>query len=925
MPLDIPRKRISSIQFGLFSPNELRSASVCQVQFPDTLYNGVPKEGGLIDLRMGTTERQFLCGTCNQSSITCTGHFGHIDLVRPVFHVGYISRIKKVIETVCFYCSRIKNYDVFPIDDNENDGNKNDDKNDINKNDDTIEITQDNNTTQNQNNTTTNTSPNQNNTTTNTSQNTTTNTSQNTITSLKIKKITEKGLNFWWSLNKSKMVCMHCHSKQPLIKRDGLTLTAFLKGEESQEGKLLLNGEKVLLLLKRISDLESQYLGFSFNSKPENMIITVLNVPAICVRPSVILDGTLRGEDDLTHKLSDILKCNTNLERYEKEGAPGHIIRDYENLLQYHIATLMDNSLPGLPQSLQKSGRPLKSISARLKGKEGRVRGNLMGKRVDFSARSVISPDSNIGLSEIGVPLHIAKIHTFPEKVTTFNLKSLQKMVNNGPYKYPGANFITRIDGQKIDLRFPNNNILTLGCIVERHMNKNDYILFNRQPSLHKMSMMSHKPRIMKGRTFRLNLSTTTPYGADFDGDEMNLHMPQSYNTRTELKQLAIVNKQIISPQSNKPVMGIVQDSLIGIRLLTLGITFINEYNVQGLLYRIKSYDNEYKQDYKQGYNGKEYEKDYKQDYNEYNGNKDYNGKEYEKGYNEDGTSLHYDNKTSLHYHNHNYDNHNNNNHNNNNHNYDNHNKDKLRPCLLRPKRIFSGKQVFSFLLQNTVNFKRGNVLIKNGILLTGEIDKTIVGTSQGSLIHLLSLERYDIESFFNSLQLMVHHFLLIHGFSMGIEDAIISKSLNNRIEHDISIAKKACFNLINNSRNKKLEKQPGMSLKETFESKITSILNKARDTSSTTTVSSYKRESTPLISSKDCNKDDNKGDNKDKSKDNSKDGNGNKNVSHENILSYDKNKYDELLQILSSKLQNIPSYSYNNIHMMVSTGSKGS
>jgi DNA-directed RNA polymerase II subunit RPB1 len=151
----------------------------------------------------------------------------------------------------------------------------------------------------------------------------------------------------------------------------------------------------------------------------------------------------------------------------------------------------MDNDLPGQPQALQKSGRPVKSIRARLKGKEGRLRGNLMGKRVDFSARTVITGDPNIALDEVGVPHSIARNLTYPERVTPYNVEYLRQLVANGPDLYPGARYILRDNGDRIDLRYNKSGTIALqyGWIVERHLKDGDLVLFNRQPSLHKMSM----------------------------------------------------------------------------------------------------------------------------------------------------------------------------------------------------------------------------------------------------------------------------------------------------------------------------------------------------------------------------------------------------------------------------------------------------
>ena len=304
-----------------------------------------------------------------------------------------------------------------------------------------------------------------------------------------------------------------CCNKQPSIKKDGLNLIAYMKGDSDGEGKVILNGERVYNILKKISVDDYEFLGFNSEyCKPEWMLLTVVLVPPPAVRPSIVMNGHLRVEDDLTHKLADIIKANTHLKKYEQEGAPGHIVRDYEQLLQFHLATLIDNDIGGQPQALQKNGRPLKSISARLKGKEGRVRGNLTGKRVDFSARTVITPDPNISVEQVGVPDHVAKIHTFPEKVNSFNIGYLQTLVNRGPNEHPGANYVIRGDGQRIDLNFNRHDLrLEKGFIVERHMRDDDEVLFNRQPSLHKVSMMGHRVKVVSGKTFRLNLSVTAP------------------------------------------------------------------------------------------------------------------------------------------------------------------------------------------------------------------------------------------------------------------------------------------------------------------------------------------------------------------------------------------------------------------------------
>lgn len=714
------QKRVQAIQFGLFSPEEIKRGSVVHIIHPETIENGIPKENGLIDLRMGTTEKNFLCQTCNGSSFECVGHYGHIELSKPMFHIGYLSKIKKILECVCFYCSRIKTS----------------------------------------------------------------------------KKNLPKGLEKCWNVLKTKSICegedasdgkTGCGNKQPVIKKDGLSLVSFMKEDEGGEGKVVLNGDRVYNILRKIPEEDYLFLGFdSRYCKPEWLILTTIIVPPPCARPSIVLNGHLRGEDDLTHKLSDIIKANSYLKKYEQEGAPGHIVRDYEQLLQFHLATLIDNDIGGQPQALQKNGRPLKSISARLKGKDGRVRGNLMGKRVDFSARSVITPDPNISVGQVGVPMHIAKIHTFPERVNSFNIGYLQDLVNRGPNEHPGANYVIRNDGQRIDLNFNRHDLrLENGFIVERHMKDQDEVLFNRQPSLHKMSMMGHRVKVMPGKSFRLNLSATAPYNADFDGDEMNLHMPQSYSTKAELGLLTAVDKQIVSPQSNRPVIGIVQDTLVGARLFTLRNTFFNKRETMNLLFSINSY-----------------------------------GKK-----NEDFTDF-------------------------------------LRPTILQPVELWTGKQIFSAILPrifynresnagmtedddkkwDTINLSDGRTVIRNGILLAGSIDKLSVGSQQGGIIHIIfnDFSSDAAKSFIDNIQRLVNYFLLhISSFSVGIGDCLADSKTLELCRRTVQQAMDDVDRIIALTKRNELEKLPGMSLTETFESKVNVILNKARNVSRTSARSS--------------------------------------------------------------------------------------
>ncbi|KAL7317088.1 DNA-directed RNA polymerase II core subunit rpo21 [Mucor circinelloides] len=731
-----PLRRVDAVQFGILSPDEIKAMSVAKIEYPELYDEGTqkPRNGGLLDPRMGTIDRNYKCQTCGEGMAECPGHFGHIELAKPVYHIGFLTKVKKILECVCFHCSKLK----------------------VDESNPRFE---------------------------------------------RAKKITDSKakLRAVWDLAKAKMTCegsdeteggleekeefdngkrksTHggCGYKQPLIRKDGLKLYAQFRasaGDDSgNEGRQQLTAAKVLQILKNISDKDIRDMGLSEEfARPEWMITTVLPVPPPQVRPSIQMDGTSRGEDDLTHKLSDVLKANGNVKRCESEGAPVHVVQEFEQLLQFHIATYMDNDIAGQPQALQKSGRPLKSIRARLKGKEGRLRGNLMGKRVDFSARTVITGDPNLALDQVGVPRSIARNLTYPEIVTPYNIDRLQVLVRNGPLEHPGAKYVIRDNGERIDLRYRKRAgeiPLQYGYRVERHINDDDVVIFNRQPSLHKMSMMGHRVRVMPYSTFRLNLSVTSPYNADFDGDEMNLHVPQSLETRAEVTEICMVPKQIVSPQSNKPVMGIVQDTLCGIRKFTLRDCFLTKDLVMNIVMWVPSWD----------------------------------------GY-------------------------------------------IPPPAILKPKPMWTGKQILAMVIPKGINCQTFHsthpdgettlispgdtrVIIENGELICGIVCKKTVGTAGGGLIHTImnELGPEAAKNFLGGTQQVVNYWLLQNGFSIGIGDTIADKASMTTITNIISQAKQRVQEVIITAQQDKLEVQPGMTLRESFEAKVNQTLNKARD-----------------------------------------------------------------------------------------------
>jgi len=506
--------RIIGIQFGIMSPEEIRNGSVVEITTKETYVNNKPVPKGIFDPRMGVGEPGAICPTDGLDYMQTPGYFGHLELARPVFYIQFLNTVLKILRCVCFKCSKIL----------------------INKE--------------------------------------------------KYKQALDMTNEHRWkyifAIASKVKRCGEdtddgCGCLKGKIKKEDLAKITMEWTDTNKENKepitLRITPEMVIKIFKRISDEDVFFMGFSpIWSRPEWMVCQVLAIPPPSIRPSVKMDHQQRSEDDLSHILIMIIKTNRILQEKIANNAQTNIIDDWTSVLQYYVATQIDNKIPGVLSTAQRSGRPLKSIKDRLNGKSGRMRSNLMAKRVDFSARSVITADPNISIRELGIPMKIAKNITKPIVVNDMNKAFLKKLVLNGPDIYPGAKIWEKKNGESITLRYIDRTSINLenGDIIHRHMMNGDVVLFNRQPSLHRMSMMAHIAKIMrKGDTFRLNVAATKPYNADFDGDEMNLHMPQDIVCDAELKNLAVVSQQIISPSSNSPIIGIYQDSMVGSYLFT--------------------------------------------------------------------------------------------------------------------------------------------------------------------------------------------------------------------------------------------------------------------------------------------------------------------------------------------------------------------
>tara|TARA_B100000287_G_scaffold435334_1_gene503138 strand:- start:908 stop:4003 length:3096 start_codon:yes stop_codon:yes gene_type:complete len=678
-------KRIDSIRFTLMDPNEIRKMSSVEVKTADTYKDdGHAFKQGLMDPKMGVIDPGIRCETCGNKHEECPSHFGHIALELPVLHIGFSGLIKTCLKSTCNTCSKVLLLDApetHPTDPEKSEQDYYRDRvNDI--------------------------------------------ILKHGVGGREFKKIIKDIENICAGAKRT--ICMHCGSEQGKIILDKPTT---FKEKKADKGEHKLNARDIREWLEKIPDEHLIFLGMEKDvSRPEWTIMKVLPVPPITVRPSITLESGDRSEDDLTHKLVDVLRINQRLRENRDSGAPQLIVEDLWELLQYHCTTYFDNQTSGIPPARHRSGRPLKTLSQRLKGKEGRFRSNLSGKRVNFCARTVISPDPNLGINEVGVPVTTAKELTVPIRATSRNREQLRQMILRGPDVHPGVNYIIRGDrfrvritdrtkfiwagfrclnpdchsgseeepymGYRPDLNevLPAPNFLpglvlreqmrrdpitddlvpewavnldaTLcnlrgedekgsalgeenpdaiihhrwkwevdnpdeylpehlevrcphcgspevedehgnvyptdvedrlstydrdgnprpGVVVERHLIDGDVAIFNRQPSLHRMSMLVHEIRVMEGKTFRFNLADCTPYNADFDGDEMNLHVIQSEEARAEARILMRVQEHIISPRYGGSVIGGIHDHITGAYLLTHGEAFLPKQSAMDVL-----------------------------------------------------------------------------------------------------------------------------------------------------------------------------------------------------------------------------------------------------------------------------------------------------------------------------------------------------
>jgi DNA-directed RNA polymerase II subunit RPB1 len=521
-----------SVRLKLLGEDEIRRIAVVKVSNASTTDHGLPKPQGLMDARMGSTDRSILCQTCHTPH--CAGHFGCIEFPCHVLLVGHIKRVVQLLRCVCVCCSQplFSATDVGSI----------------------LESL------------------------------------PPSLERLKaISDVCRNKVSSCPSCN-SPVVAFSESNKIFIQKTVSAAALEKMEDEERAWHRQRFTPDDIYSIFEKIPDDTLRLLGMDpEQSHPKCAVTRVILVLPPAQRPTLRTSdgGKGRGEDDMTVLYQDVVRAKTELET--KLDKPAASLLDdpvWTSFckLQLAIACLVKNSfrktveLPGVSSAgLHGRGgavRTMRDLEHRLKGKTGRLRGTLNAKRTDFSARTVVGIDMVHDIWQLGVPRSRMKILTIPVRVTAFNMEEMQARIMVGATGDKGAvNILQPLEGQEprmifLGLMTPDARMglaasLRPGWIVERHMQEGDWVWFNRQPTLHKMNIQAFQIYPVDGLTFRLPLPCTRPFNADFDGDEMNMHVPQSIEATTEAQELMAVPFNMVSPSNTSTIIALVQESLV--------------------------------------------------------------------------------------------------------------------------------------------------------------------------------------------------------------------------------------------------------------------------------------------------------------------------------------------------------------------------
>ncbi|CAA0835862.1 nuclear RNA polymerase C1 [Striga hermonthica] len=762
---DVGPRKIESIQFSTFSGTDVLKAGEVEV------YRGVyydptkkPIQNGLLDPHMGPPNKFGSCETCYGNFRECPGHCGYLPLALPVYNVGYLATIIDIMKCICKKCSRVLLEE--------------------NLRQDYLRKMR--------------------------------NSKLDHLKKYAIFKEVVKKCNDMTN-SRRLAVCFRCGYKNGKVKRGPLKILhdrGKLDGQYLDECQSAISHTKeskrqvsvssfidpktAYQLLRNMLDEDCELLYL--NDRPEKLMVTNILVPPIAIRPSVFVEGGMQSnENDITERLKRIIQSNTSLRQEMLEtNLYSKSLASWDDL-QIEVAQYINSDVRGLPFSMS-DARPLSGFVQRLKGKQGRFRGNLSGKRVEYTGRTVISPDPNLKINQVAVPMHMALILTYPERVSHHNIEKLRQCIRNGPDKYPGAKFLRHPDGTETSLKVHHirkrvADELKYGYIVDRHLEDGDIILFNRQPSLHRMSIMCHQARIMPWRTLRFNESVCNPYNADFDGDEMNMHVPQTEEARTEALMLMGVQNNLCTPKNGEILVASTQDFLTSSFLITRKDTFYDRSSFSLMCsYMGDAMD---PVDLPTPALIKPIEL--------------WTGKQ-------------------------------------------------LFSVLLRPHarmRVYVNLTLAEKSYgksKETMCPNDGFVYIRNSELISGQLGKATLGNGNKDGLYSVLLRDYNAHSAaacMNRLAKLSARWIGNHGFSIGIDDVQPGVELNKEKKATIEKEYAQCTEYIKSYNSGSLELLPGCNNAETLEAKISGTLNDIRESTAQVCMKNLNWRNSPLIMSK--------------------------------------------------------------------------
>ncbi|KAH3666448.1 hypothetical protein OGAPHI_003444 [Ogataea philodendri] len=655
--------QIESVDFGVLTVSDVRKLSAKQITNPTVFDNlGHPVPGGLYDLSLGAFLKN-LCATCGLDDKYCPGHQGHIELPIPVYNPLFFNQMYIFLRSSCLYCHhfRLRAMDVHKYEcklkliqyglllealeldnmrsESEDDGdeaieddgpqkvNTKADRDLMEKRQHYVDMSiakalSDGRTT------------------------------EHGVMTATVAEERKAVIYDFYKRILSRPRCDNCGMYSPTFRKDGFSKIFELGLKDKQisnnrikglqrhdmlkngsngsekpngtdefaqpkEGSKYVLSTEIRNILRKVFKNEQTLMDLLFHSKPLGG--SPISADMFFIHALVVPPTRFR----LPSKLGDEVHENSQNELLSKVLTTSLMIRDLNeqfsilskeisvedrkitfNRLMNAIVTLQ-NDVNGFIDSTknqnQNSNTAHPGIKQALEKKEGLFRKHMMGKRVNYAARSVISPDPMIETNEIGVPPVFAKKLTYPEPVTVHNVAELRQAVINGPDKWPGALQVQNEDGSLVSLigmsleqrtalakqlLTPSSGSAVVNKKVYRHIKNNDVVIMNRQPTLHKASMMGHKVRVLPGeKTLRLHYANTGAYNADFDGDEMNMHFPQNENARAEAFNLANTDSQYLTPTAGSPVRGLIQDHISAGVWLTSKDSFFTREKYQQLIY----------------------------------------------------------------------------------------------------------------------------------------------------------------------------------------------------------------------------------------------------------------------------------------------------------------------------------------------------